>query len=59
MKPRNSIVLAIAAGFGLGAVVVHGLHAQAKSPVYYINEIDVINTEAYFCLLYTSPSPRD
>jgi len=35
------------AGFGLGAVAVQGLHAQAKPTVYYISEIDVTNPEAY------------
>jgi uncharacterized protein (DUF1330 family) len=34
-------------GFGLGAVTVHGLHAQAKPPVYYVAEIDVKNPDAY------------
>ena len=34
-------------GFGLGAVAVQGLHAQAKPPVYQITEIDVLNQEAY------------
>jgi uncharacterized protein (DUF1330 family) len=29
------------AGFGLGAVTVQGLHAQAKPPIYQITEIDV------------------
>jgi uncharacterized protein (DUF1330 family) len=35
------------AGFGLGAVAVQGLNAQAKPPVYYVAEIDVTNEEAY------------
>jgi uncharacterized protein (DUF1330 family) len=34
-------------GFGLGAVAVQGLHAQAKPPVYLIAEIDVKNLDAY------------
>ena len=37
----------MAVGFGLGAVAVQGLHAQAKPPVYYIGEIDVTNADAY------------
>ena len=35
------------AGIGTGAAVVHGLHAQAKPPVYYISEIEVTNLDAY------------
>jgi len=47
MKTRYSVLLAMVAGFGLGAVAVQGLHAQAKPPVYYIGEIDVTNADAY------------
>ena len=47
MKTSHTIALAMLAGFGLGAVAVQGLHAQAKPPVYQITEIDVLNQEAY------------
>jgi uncharacterized protein (DUF1330 family) len=47
MKTRYTVVLAVAVGFGLGAVAVQGLHAQAKPPIYYIAEIDVKNLDAY------------
>jgi uncharacterized protein (DUF1330 family) len=47
MKTRYSVLLAMAVGFGLGAVAVQGLHAQAKPPVYYIGEVDVTNADAY------------
>ncbi len=47
MKTRYIVTLAVVAGFGLGAVAVQGLHAQAKPPVYYIVEIDVKNLDAY------------
>jgi uncharacterized protein (DUF1330 family) len=47
MKTRYTVTLAMLAGFGLGAVAVQGLHAQAKPPVYYISEIDVTNLDAY------------
>ena len=47
MKSRYTTALAMLAGFGLGAVAVQGLHAQAKPTVYYISEIDVTNPEAY------------
>jgi len=47
MKTRYTVTLAVIAGFGIGAAVVEGLHAQAKPPVYYIAEIDVTNADAY------------
>ena len=47
MKTQYTVALAVVAGFGLGAVAVQGLHAQAKPPVYYIAEVDVTNPEAY------------
>jgi uncharacterized protein (DUF1330 family) len=48
MKTRYTVALAMFAGFGLGAVAVQGLHAQAKPPVYQVVEIDTgANQEAY------------
>jgi uncharacterized protein (DUF1330 family) len=47
MRTRYMVTLAVVAGFGLGAVTVHGLHAQTKPPIYYIAEIDVTNVDAY------------
>ncbi len=47
MKAHYTVGLAMLAGFGLGAIAVQGLHAQAKPPVYYIAEIDVTNLDAY------------
>ena len=47
MKTQYTVALAIIAGFGLGAVAVQSLHAQAKPHVYYIVEIDVTNPDAY------------
>ncbi len=47
MKTQYMITLAVVAGFGLGALTVQSLHAQAKPPVYYIAEIDVTNLDAY------------
>jgi uncharacterized protein (DUF1330 family) len=47
MKTRYSMLVALAVGFGLGAVAIQGLHAQAKPPIYYIGEIDVTNADAY------------
>jgi uncharacterized protein (DUF1330 family) len=47
MKTRYTATFAMLAGFGLGAVAVQGLHAQAKPPIYYVAEIDVTNIDAY------------
>jgi uncharacterized protein (DUF1330 family) len=47
MKNRYTIALAMLAGVGIGAVAVHGLHAQAKPPAYFVSEIDIINPDAY------------
>jgi uncharacterized protein (DUF1330 family) len=47
MKTCYTVTLAMLAGFGLGAVAVQGLHAQAKPPIYYVAEIDVTNIDAY------------
>ena len=47
MKTHYSLTLAMLAGFGLGAVAVQGLHAQAKPPVYQVVEIDALDLETY------------
>jgi len=47
MKTKYAVAAAAIAGFGMGAVAIEGLHAQAKPPVYYIAEIEVTNLEAY------------
>jgi uncharacterized protein (DUF1330 family) len=41
------MAVAVLTGIGIGAAAVHGLHAQAKPPIYYIAEIDVTNLDAY------------
>ena len=47
MNQRVALGLAILAGFGLGAVAIQSLHAQAKPPVYYIGENDLTNPDGY------------
>jgi uncharacterized protein (DUF1330 family) len=47
MKTHVKLGLAMLAGFGLGAGVVHELHAQAAPPAYVISEIDVLNDDGY------------
>lgn len=47
MQTRLKMGLALFAGFGLGAIAVEALHAQATPPAYVISEIEVTNLEAY------------
>jgi uncharacterized protein (DUF1330 family) len=47
MKQYFGLGLGMIAGTVIGAVAVSGLHAQGKSPVYLVTEIDVTNPEAY------------
>jgi uncharacterized protein (DUF1330 family) len=47
MKSKYTVALAAIAGFGLGAVAVESLYAQAKPPVFYVAEIDMTNKAAY------------
>jgi uncharacterized protein (DUF1330 family) len=47
MKTHSTVALAIFAGFGLGAIAVQGLHAQANPPVYSVAEIEIADQAAY------------
>jgi uncharacterized protein (DUF1330 family) len=47
MKTQVKLGLAMLAGFGLGAGVVHELHAQAAPPAYVVSEIDVVDEDGY------------
>jgi uncharacterized protein (DUF1330 family) len=47
MKIQYTATLAVLAGFGLGAITVQTLHAQAKPPAYTIVEIDVTNQDGF------------
>jgi uncharacterized protein (DUF1330 family) len=47
MRTRYAVALAVIPGFGLGAVTVEGLRAQANPPIYVVAEVDVQNIEAY------------
>jgi uncharacterized protein (DUF1330 family) len=47
MKSTPKLTIALFAGAAIGGLVVHGLHAQAKPPVYSISEIDISNPDAY------------
>jgi uncharacterized protein (DUF1330 family) len=47
MKIHYAVALATFAGFGLGAIAVQGLHAQARPPAYSVAEIDIADQAAY------------
>jgi uncharacterized protein (DUF1330 family) len=47
MKTYYTVTLAMLAGFGLGTVVVHGLHAQAKPPAIVVSELEITDEAAY------------
>jgi uncharacterized protein (DUF1330 family) len=47
MKIQYAVSFAVLAGFGLGAITVQTLHAQAKPPAYSIVEIDVTNQDGF------------
>jgi uncharacterized protein (DUF1330 family) len=47
MKTHYAIALAVATGFGLGAVAVQGLHAQAKPPAYLLAEVQVTDPDTW------------
>lgn len=47
MKTHYSVTLAMLAGFGLGAIAVQGLQAQATPHVYQVVEIEPSDMETY------------
>ena len=47
MKTHSTVAVAMLTGMAVGAIAVQGLHAQSKSPVYLITEIDVTDPEKY------------
>ena len=47
MKNSFAIAAALAAGIGIGSFGVHALHAQAKPPVYMIEDNTVIDPAGF------------
>jgi uncharacterized protein (DUF1330 family) len=47
MKAHYKLSLTLLAGMAIGAAAVEALHAQAKPPVYIVNEIDVTDQAAF------------
>lgn len=46
LKTRYTVALSMIAGVALGAVTIHGLHAQAKPKAYLITETEVLDRAA-------------
>jgi uncharacterized protein (DUF1330 family) len=47
MKSNYKVVIALVAGAAIGGAAIQGLHAQAKPPIYHIQEITVSDMEPY------------
>jgi uncharacterized protein (DUF1330 family) len=47
MKTHYTVALAMLAGFGLGAIAIQEMQAQANPPVYSVAEIDIVDQAAY------------
>ena len=47
MKNSFAVAAALAAGIGIGSFGVHALHAQAKPPVYMIEDNTVIDPAGF------------
>lgn len=46
MRTHYTIALAMLTGVAIGAVAIHGLHAQAKPKAYTITELEVLDAAA-------------
>jgi uncharacterized protein (DUF1330 family) len=46
MKTKYTVALSVLAGVAIGAIAVHGLHAQAKPKAYQVTESEVIDAAA-------------
>jgi uncharacterized protein (DUF1330 family) len=47
MKTKYTVVWSLVGGITVGGLVVHTLHAQAKPPVYIVNEIEVTDKAGF------------
>jgi uncharacterized protein (DUF1330 family) len=47
MKTRSATALALLAGFAIGGIAVHGLHAAGRAPAYVVTEIGISDLDAY------------
>jgi len=51
MKVNRTLVMALVVGAALGAATIQTLHAQAKSPVYVVVDIDEITDAAGYAAI--------
>ena len=57
MKIQYVIALAVATGLGIGSLAIRSLHAQSKSPVYVVIEINEISdVDGFKAFLKMDPS---
>ena len=47
MKTGSATALALLAGFAIGGIAVHGLHAAGRAPAYVVTEIGISDLDAY------------
>ena len=48
MRTQYLLTLVVAAGLGIAATAIHGLHAQSKAPVYAVVDIgEIADPEGY------------
>ena len=47
MKTKYKLALTLLSGVAIGAVAVQGLHAQAKPPVYIVNELEITDQAGF------------
>jgi uncharacterized protein (DUF1330 family) len=47
MKTQYAVGIAALAAFALGAVAIHGLHAQTRAPIYLIEEVQVTDMDGF------------
>jgi uncharacterized protein (DUF1330 family) len=47
MKPKYKLAITLVAGAAIGGAAIQGLHAQAKSPIYAVFEVNVTDADAY------------
>ena len=59
MKTSYTVALAMVAGFGLGALAVQVLHAQATPPAYTIAEVEVTDPAMYQQYIAVGVPPTD
>jgi uncharacterized membrane-anchored protein YhcB (DUF1043 family) len=47
MRTRYTVALSMLAGVAVGALVIQGLHAQAKPPGYFVVENEISDVQSY------------